>query len=420
MMQSADPLSGHRVVLGLTAGELSGVDIFCANLLRGLQRHHVPCHVVHSRPRRAWNPMPTAPDLPVKRLGEEEREPWGARWDRMRRYLESQAPCVYVPNYDYEYSCIVPRLSSAVRVVGIVHSDDPNHYEHLRRMGRFWDGVVAVSSAVATRALELAPGLEDRLVTIPYGVPVAAAMPERSPRETLRVVYTGRLQQAQKRVLDLASIFRRIAEIGAPVELTIVGDGESRDELAHACEGLLAQGVVKMLGTLPNEGVLEIFEQNDVLLLTSAFEGLPVALLEAMGRGCVPVVSDIRSGVREVIEDGENGLLAPVGDIETFVSHLQTLQANRSRLRAMSQAAYRTIRRGGYDVSTMVDRYLEVFARAISRPRRSDRLRSWRRIPYPETLSQATWKDQLPVPLREFCTRTMHVLRRGLLQSRAR
>ncbi|MGH7449866.1 MAG: glycosyltransferase [bacterium] len=86
------------------------------------------------------------------------------------------------------------------------------------------------------------------------------------------------------------------------IELTIIGSGVEEEALRQACAAFEARGAVRFLGTLSNEHVLKVFAASDVFILPSEFEGLPVSLLEAMARGCIPVVSNIRSGIPERID----------------------------------------------------------------------------------------------------------------------
>ena len=85
------------------------------------------------------------------------------------------------------------------------------------------------------------------------------------------------------------------------------------------------------------------YGESDVLLLMSGWEGLSNTMLEAMNAGCVPVVTDIPSGVPDVITHEENGLLAPVGGIDRFARHIARLQAEPETLERLSEAAWRTI-----------------------------------------------------------------------------
>jgi glycosyltransferase involved in cell wall biosynthesis len=204
-------------------------------------------------------------------------------------------------------------------------------------------------------------------VTIPYGVKVPQEIPERIPAAggALRIVYAGRLVQEQKRVLDLPRIFNALMERGVPAELAIVGSGADEAALRDACGRWTGAGRVRFLGTLPNQEVLQVFGQSDVLVLTSEFEGLPVSLLEAMAHGCVPVVTDIPSGIPELVRNGETGYRVPVGDIAGFADCLASLQSGAAKRSALSAASHAAIRAGGFSVEDMVTAYLNLFERVL-------------------------------------------------------
>jgi glycosyltransferase involved in cell wall biosynthesis len=220
-----------------------------------------------------------------------------------------------------------------------------------------------VSREVHDQTLRLDPTLAGRLTTVPYGVPVPDEIPPKADGGPLKLVYAGRLVEEQKRVLDLPRVVAACEARGVPVELTVIGGGADAARLEEACRALRAPGSVRFLGTLPNPDVLRELERSDVFILTSAYEGLPVALLEAMARGCVPVVTRIRSGVSECVRDGENGFLVPVGDSAAFADRLAALHADPNLLHGLAAAARSAIRGGGYDVDTMVKRYADLFGR---------------------------------------------------------
>jgi len=341
-------------------------------------------------------------DLPVARLPVNLRASWPARWQAMMSYLEAQAPCVYIPNSDWGHSCVCSRLSETVRVVGIVHSDDPVHYEHVARLGAYWNAVVTVSDAIALRVTRLLPSHAARIATIPYGVPIPDQLSEQRFTDSgrLRVVYAGRLVQAQKRVLDLPRIVKRALEQGVDMELLVAGAGDDERRLRADCDLLVNRGVVRFLGTRPNAEVLRLFESADAMLLPSEFEGLPVSVIEAMGRGCVPVVSDVASGIPELIEDGVSGYRVRLGDVSEFARRLAILYRDPPARRAMGFAAHRAVLRGGYRVEDMVGRYAELFERVDTEARSG----AYRRRPGPIVprpgLYSAAWKARLPGPVR--------------------
>lgn len=389
-----------RVFVSSPAWSLNGVNVFAANLVRGLVRSGIDAHLLLTWPEMPDpKPMPLPADLPVEHLPVRAGGSWPARWRAMIRYLEERAPCVYLPNHDFWHSCVSARLPATVSVVGIVHSDDPQHYEHVRRLGRFWDAIVAVSLAIAERTAEIAPDVGARLSVIPYGVEAPATLPARPdpPGQPLRIVYAGRLTQAQKRVLDLPAIMAALADREAPAEWRIIGAGSDEGRLRAACAALAHRVSVEFPGTLPNAQVPAEFARAHALILTSEFEGLPLSVLEAMAWGCVPVVSDVRSGIPDLIRDGANGYRVTPGDIEGYAERLARLQRQPEVRERMAEAAHQTVLAGGYRLDEMVSRYLALFEGTMAAAQGCAYRRPHGRMPWPPEL---TWKDALPPGVR--------------------
>lgn len=389
---------------------LSGVNVFSTNLVRGLRAAGTRAHILITQAYPYdFKPLPLPANVPVERLPVGSLTGWRARWRNMIRYLEERAPCIYLPNYDFRHSCVSPKLSDGIGVVGIVHSDDPQHYEHVARLGRYWNAIVAVSDVVAARVAALDSTFAPRLTTIPYGVEIPSRLPERRGDRggLLKIVYAGRLVQEQKRVLDIPRIVAALVERQVPVGMTIIGSGTERQQVVDACERLGVRDRVDLPGTLPNDGVHEVFEQSDAFVLPSEFEGLPVSLLEAMGRGCVPVVADISSGVPELVRDGVNGFRVAVGDIQGFAERLARLQRDAALRRAMSVQAYRTVDSGGYRVEDMVRRYLALFERVLGEIGQGIYHRPAGEIIPPPDL---TWRDRFPPLVHTVVRHARHVV----------
>ena len=239
------------------------------------------------------------------------------------------------------------------------------HYDHVRRVGRYWDAIVAVSDTVARKTVELCPDVAGRITTIPIGVRIPGSRPPRPPAgDRLRVIYHGILKQHQKRVLDFPRIVRATLDLGVPIELTIAGAGPDESALRHAAEALVSEGAIRFCGVVSPDDMPAVLEAHDVYLLTSEFEGMPNALIEAMARGLVPVVSRTVSGIPELVRDGRNGFMVPIGDVAAFADRLRTLWRHPFRRRRMAARAYRTVSRGRFGVEHMVTSYLDVFGRA--------------------------------------------------------
>ena len=358
-----------KVIFTTPSWDLSGVNTFTANLIEELSNCGITAILLITNPPRQNTDytMPLPSNIIVEKLAVEERDNWKIRWQKMIDYLEQKAPCIYIPNYDVNHSCISPKLANSVGIVGIIHSDDPFHYDHVSRLGEYWNGIVSVSKAIEKKAVEFCPNISQRSYIIPYGVNVPETWQQRTldVLAPLKLVYAGRLVQKQKRVFDLPKIVETLLEMGITVELTIIGDGSEGEQLRDICQPLTQKGTIRFLGTLANEKVLELYEQNDIFILTSDFEGLPVSLLEAMARGCIPVVSDIESGVPELVQNGVNGFRVPIGDIEQFAKTIAGLERDLERRREISLNAYRTIKEGGYRTEDMVKQYIDLFGHVM-------------------------------------------------------
>ena len=161
-------------------------------------------------------------------------------------------------------------------------------------------------------------------------------------RGPLRIAYLGRLVKEQKRIFDLPLLVEKLVNKGTDFTLTVIGDGADRAELERRFATSGGRERVRLLGWLPSAKALEAVAKSDVQLLVSGWEGQPIATLESMALGLVPVVTDL-PGLRELIRHGTTGYLLPVGDIDAFASSLTSLAADRARFFRMAVAAQESI-----------------------------------------------------------------------------
>ena len=104
---------------------------------------------------------------------------------------------------------------------------------------------------------------------------------------------------------------------------------------------------------------MDLVVQNDVFVLPSRLDGLPVALLETMSAGCIPVISEFNHGIKQVVTTKE-GFVLPVGDTHRFAETITKLNADRILLEQMSQSARLKIE-NEYDIRERVKDYYDLF-----------------------------------------------------------
>jgi len=112
----------------------------------------------------------------------------------------------------------------------------------------------------------------------------------------------------------------------------IAGDGQEREQLQREAENLRVSSFVKFLGRIPHEKMADLLAQTDIYVSTSLYDGTSVSLLEAMGSGAFPVVTDIPAN-REWIINGENGFLVSTDEALSLANRIIDAIRDRELLR---------------------------------------------------------------------------------------
>jgi glycosyltransferase involved in cell wall biosynthesis len=185
------------------------------------------------------------------------------------------------------------------------------------------DGIVAVSDGVADDLAGLGEVSRARIRTIynPIDLPrieaLAAAVPDDpwlSPGAPPVFVAVGRLYP-QKDYPTLLRAFARVRS-GHRARLIICGEGPDRRALEALAANLGVADAVRLPGIVANPYAL--MAHAAALVLSSAWEGLPNVIIEALACGCPVVSTDCPSGPSELLEGGRFGTLVPVGDDEAL------------------------------------------------------------------------------------------------------
>lgn len=138
------------------------------------------------------------------------------------------------------------------------------------------------------------------------------------------------------RPADALAVFARIQVVHPAATLTLAGGGSLMAVLGRQVEtGQLAG--VRFCGHLAAADIAPTYDAADIFLNTSAIDNLPLTLIEASASG-LPVVSTSAGAIPDLICHEENGLLAPVGDVEVLAGHILRLLADPDLARRLSLA----------------------------------------------------------------------------------
>jgi N-acetyl-alpha-D-glucosaminyl L-malate synthase BshA len=164
-----------------------------------------------------------------------------------------------------------------------------------------------------------------------------------------------------KRVMDVLEVFERVTRV-VPCRLAMIGDGPDRSVAEAFCRSRGLRQRAFFLGNVPN--LEEIVGASDLFLLPSEAESFGMAALEAMA--CeVPVIATKAGGLPEVVTDGENGYLLPVGDVDGMAARAIEILSNRElRDRMGKNAREAAVTR--FDEHLVVPLYREFYQRVMA------------------------------------------------------
>jgi glycosyltransferase involved in cell wall biosynthesis len=257
---------------------------------------------------------------------------------------------------DLPLAGILARFIGRWRGVPVIYTEH-NLQERYHPLTRWANGltygwnkcVLTVSEEVAISANTLGLNRKTRLVTLLNGVPVEQVRAEASQQNGLRaeldipehhlIVGTVAVFRRQKRLQDWLDVAAQIAGRREDVTFLLVGDGPEAATIKAKIQMLGLTNRVRLPGFRPDGR--RLMGLMDVYLMTSEFEGLPIALLEAMALG-KPVVSTAVGGIPELVRPAGEGFLTSVGNINNLTRYtLQLLNDPQRRQQMGQQGAYR-------------------------------------------------------------------------------
>lgn len=161
-----------------------------------------------------------------------------------------------------------------------------------------------------------------------------------------------------KRIMDVLAVFERVTRV-VPSRLVMIGDGPDRSAAEAFCRDRRLRDRVFFLGNVPN--LEEIVGGSDLFLLPSEAESFGMAALEAMASE-VPVISTNAGGLPEVVTDGENGYLLPVGDVDGMSARAIEIISDRNLQDRLGRNG-REVAETKFNVHKVVPQYREFYER---------------------------------------------------------
>ena len=326
----------------------------------------------------------------LKEMGVETRliyteKPFDIRiWGQVKRLLQAEAPDVIHAHGTRASSNVL----WAARKLGIpviytvhgwsFHQDQHPLVRRLRILGEKYltersEVNISVSASNQQSGKEMIP--QFRSVVINNGIDQQKFDPERAysdvraelgiARDSVVVLFIARFT-AHKQPLTLIRAFARaltmLQGIGAAgLHLLMVGDGDEKVAGVALARELGLED--KIIFQAFRQDVPDVLHAADIFVLPSLWEGLPIGLLEAMAMRKAVIGTRV-DGTREVLQDGDNGLMVEPGDVDGLAAAIVRLAADRELRESLRARAFQTVRQR-FDAATMTREIESIYSKVL-------------------------------------------------------
>ena len=252
-------------------------------------------------------------------------------------------PCIFIANWmeqSFWASYILKNIfPNDVYIIGMVHHDMRGYYKRNQYLQNCIDNFLCVSTDTRIKMIKEYYVPEKKVFY--KEAPIEIEQNIRKDNEVLMIGIGARLDKAKKRVDLLIPLIRELESQKVEYQFLIAGDGSYYLKLKEFIESNNLINKIHLLGNLKIEQMKEFWKKIDVVVSTSDSEGMGLSILEGMGAGAVPVVTNT-AGIKEFVNK-ENGYVVEINDIKTMASHLKELSENREKVIRMGKNSRKVI-----------------------------------------------------------------------------
>jgi glycosyltransferase involved in cell wall biosynthesis len=175
------------------------------------------------------------------------------------------------------------------------------------------------------------------------------------------IIFLGRLHEGKglKEIVEACQILKGE---NLRFRFKCFGVGQEKDSFVRQMTEVLGDNFYYG-GIVSGREKWQVLAESDIFLLPSHYEGLPMALLEAMASGCVPIVSDVGS-IGKVIEDGKNGFLIKPRGVSQIIERLKYLLSSKADWESLRQNSKKTIKKN-FDLKDYINKLEHIYREIV-------------------------------------------------------
>lgn len=181
-------------------------------------------------------------------------------------------------------------------------------------------------------------------------------------RECANIVMAGRLTE-QKNYMMVLQAMKEVHRKWPKVKLNIFGKGDKKKELDEFIVNNGMKEYIFLRGW--TNDTLQEFQNGDIFILSSNFEGMPNSLMEAMALGLPCIATDCPTGPSDLIDNGINGFLIPVGDVSALQNKISYLLGENANVRKIIGCSAKQKIFNSYNVEKICKKWENLFANII-------------------------------------------------------
>lgn len=287
----------------------------------------------------------------------------------LKALLEEERPDVMDCFYPGECS-FVPSLKDGSRKVMELHQSKLFHHQYNR------SGLMGLADKVRARMDERLVRKFDRFVVLTHEdkemwgempgirvIPNAANFiaEKYSDCTAKRVIAVGRLDY-QKSFDRLIQVWEKVHQQMPDWRLDIFGQGEWKDMLQRMIDERGLNDVARL--NAPTKNIGKEYSESSMLVMSSHYEGFPMVMIEAMACGLPAVCFDFKCGPRDIIVEGENGLIVPDGDIEGLADAMVRLMKDDDLRTKMGESAKKVVET--YSEEKVMSKWLQLYEETVA------------------------------------------------------
>ena len=288
---------------------------------------------------------------------------------RLAALLELERPDIVDCFYPGE-SSFVPSLKDGSRKVMELHQSKLFHHQYNR------SGLMGLADKVRARMDERLVRRFDRFVVLTeedagmWGempgirvIPNAANFIAEKYSDYMpkRVIAVGRLDY-QKSFDRLILVWEKVHQQMPDWTLDIFGQGEWKEMLQRMIDERGLQDSIRLMR--PTKNIGKEYSDSSMLVMSSHYEGFPMVMVEAMACGLPAVSFDFKCGPKDIIKDGENGVIVPDGDIDALAEAMMKLMGDDELRKRMGEEAKKVVET--YSEEKVMSKWIKLYEEVVA------------------------------------------------------